>query len=141
MNISGPSVKQTYEKLLYHTQTFHPRNRRLIIIHDSIDQAPLKISPRFGGSARGHNGVRSVISALGTQDFYRIRIGIGAPPRGVLEQFVLGRLSQEELEYWQPGGEGIEKVWEAVIKIIEDECVTLREPFRGLTDHTRARAE
>ncbi|KIM31652.1 hypothetical protein M408DRAFT_317912 [Serendipita vermifera MAFF 305830] len=125
MNISGPSVKRTYDSVLHHTQTFHPRNRRVIIIHDSIDQAPFKISPRFGGSARGHNGVRSVIASLGTQDFYRIRIGVGAPTqRGVLEQFVLGRLSPEELEYWQPGGEGIERVWEAVVKIIQDECVT-----------------
>ncbi|KAG8749475.1 hypothetical protein FRC14_001337 [Serendipita sp. 396] len=123
MNLSGPSVQKTYEAKLRHTQTFHPRNRRVIIIHDSIDQAPMKISPRFGGSARGHNGVRSVIAALGTQDFYRIRIGIGMPPRGALEQYVLEKLSKEELEYWSPGGEGIERVWEAILKIIEDECV------------------
>ncbi|KAG8821233.1 hypothetical protein FRC17_009893 [Serendipita sp. 399] len=126
MNLSGPSVKKTYDEKLHNTQTFHPRNRRVIIIHDSIDQAPMKISPRFGGSARGHNGVRSVIAALGTQDFYRIRIGIGCPPRGVLEQYVLERLSKEELEYWSPGGEGIERVWEAIVKIIEDEYVPSR---------------
>lgn len=123
MNLSGPWVKKTYEELLRNTQTFHPRNRRVIIIHDSIDQAPMKISPRFGGSARGHNGVRSVIASLGTDQFYRIRIGIGKPERGVLEQYVLERLSPQELEYWSPGGEGIEKVWEAIVKIIEDEYV------------------
>jgi peptidyl-tRNA hydrolase len=68
--------------------------------------------------------VRSVIAALGTQDFYRIRIGVVAPKQGPLEQFVMERLSDQELEYWSPGGEGsIEKVWEAVVKIIKDECV------------------
>jgi len=122
MNLSGPWVKRTYEEVLHHTQTFHPRNRRIIIIHDSIDQAPMKVSPRFGGSANGHNGVRSVIAALGTPDFYRIRIGIGKPERGMLEQYVLERLSPQELEYWSPGGEGIEKVWEAIVKIIQDEA-------------------
>jgi peptidyl-tRNA hydrolase, PTH1 family len=135
MNLSGPWVKKTYEEVLHHTQTFHPRNRRVIIIHDSIDQAPLKVSPRFGGSANGHNGVRSVIDALSTRDFYRIRIGIGKPERGMLEQYVLERLSQQELEYWSPGGEGIEKVWEAIVKIIQDECVALLKFDGRVLDH------
>ncbi|CAG8757737.1 5049_t:CDS:2, partial [Acaulospora colombiana] len=121
-------VKMLYEPKI---QGFHgsveglempgsPNNKRLKVSFAKTNQAPLKISPRFGGSARGHNGVRSVIAALGTQDFYRIRIGVGYPKQGPLEQFVMERLSDEELEYWRPGGEGIEKVWEAVVKIIED---------------------
>ena len=124
MNESGRAVKKTYEEKLHNTQTFHSRNRRTIILHDSIDQKPCAVSPRFGGSARGHNGVRSVISAIGTSDFYRIRLGIGRPPNGVpLEQYVLGKLSREEVDYWGPGGEGVEKVWEAIGRIVQDECV------------------
>jgi PTH1 family peptidyl-tRNA hydrolase len=124
MNESGRALKKTYEEKLHNTQTFHPRNRRTIILHDSIDQKPCTVSPRFGGSARGHNGVRSVISALGTSDFYRIRLGIGYPPNGMpLDQYVLGRLNREEMDYWSPGGEGIEKVWEAIVRILQDECV------------------
>ncbi|CAG8688604.1 9559_t:CDS:2, partial [Acaulospora colombiana] len=53
--------------------------------------------------------------------------------QGPLEQFVMERLSDEELEYWSPGGEGIEKVWEAVVKIIEDECV-MRSPISTFID-------
>jgi peptidyl-tRNA hydrolase, PTH1 family len=129
MNESGRAVKKTYEEKLHNTQTFHPRNRRTIILHDSIDQKPCTVSPRFGGSARGHNGVRSIISALGTSEFYRMRLGIGYPPNGMpLEQYVLGKLSQEEVEYWSPGGEGVEKVWEAIIKIVQDECVLSCSP-------------
>lgn len=124
MNESGRAVKKTYEEKLHNTQTFHPRNRRTIILHDSVDQRPCTVSPRFGGSARGHNGVRSVISALGTSDFYRIRLGIGYPPNGMpLDQYVLGKLSREEIDYWSSGGEGIEKVWEAIVRIMQDECV------------------
>ncbi|CCA70132.1 hypothetical protein PIIN_04071 [Serendipita indica DSM 11827] len=119
MNVSGPAVKATYEQKLHPASV--SRGRQMIIIHDSIDHVPMKIAPRFGGSANGHNGIKSVIAAFGTKDFWRIRIGIGMPPRGALEQYVLDRLSPEELRYWQPGGGGIEKVWEAVIKIIEEE--------------------
>ena len=124
MNESGRAVKKTYEEKLHNTQTFHPRNRRTIILHDSIDHKPCTASPRFGGSARGHNGVRSIMSTLGTPDFYRIRLGIGYPPHGTpLEQYVLGKLSREEVDYWSPGGEGVEKVWEAIVRIIQDEYV------------------
>lgn len=115
-----------YGSITCYEQKLHPasvsRGRQMIIIHDSIDHVPMKIAPRFGGSANGHNGIKSVIAAFGTKDFWRIRIGIGMPPRGALEQYVLDRLSPEELRYWQPGGGGIEKVWEAVIKIIEEEA-------------------
>lgn len=129
MNESGRAVKKTYEEKLHNTQTFHPRNRRTIILHDSIDQNPCSVSPRFGGSARGHNGVQSVISALGTSDFYRIRLGIGYPPNGTpLAQYVLGKLSREEVDYWSPGGEGVEKVWGAIVRIVQDECVLSCHP-------------
>jgi hypothetical protein len=40
-----------------------------------------------------------------------------------LEQYVLRTFSPEEVCYWGPGGEGIEKVWEAVVRIVQDECV------------------
>lgn len=121
MNLSGPAVKKTIDDKLHNVPSFHSKYRKTIIIHDSIDQAPMKVSPRFGGSARGHNGIRSVIASLGTQDFHRIRIGIGAAGHGLLEQYVLERMSPKELEYWSPGGEGIETVWNAILKIIEDE--------------------
>ena len=52
----------------------------VVIVHDELDIDFGRIRLKFGGGAAGHNGLRSVASALGTTDFYRVRIGIGRPP-------------------------------------------------------------
>ena len=66
----------------------------VIVIHDELDIDFGRIRLKFGGGEGGHNGLRSVASALGTKDFQRVRIGIGRPPgrkdparRYVLENF------------------------------------------------------
>lgn len=52
---------------------------RLIVIHDELDLEPGRLQLKFGGGLAGHNGLRSIASALSTQDFGRLRIGIGRP--------------------------------------------------------------
>jgi PTH1 family peptidyl-tRNA hydrolase len=52
----------------------------LIIVHDELDIDFGRIRLKFGGGVAGHNGLRSVSSALGTNDFQRVRIGVGRPP-------------------------------------------------------------
>jgi PTH1 family peptidyl-tRNA hydrolase len=52
----------------------------VIVIHDELDIDFGKIRLKLGGGEGGHNGLRSVVNALGTKDFQRIRIGIGRPP-------------------------------------------------------------
>lgn len=52
----------------------------IIVVHDELDLEFGSIRLKFGGGEGGHNGVRSVASALGTKDFQRVRIGIGRPP-------------------------------------------------------------
>ncbi|MGE5693709.1 MAG: aminoacyl-tRNA hydrolase [Candidatus Sericytochromatia bacterium] len=52
----------------------------LILIHDELDIEFGRIRLKFGGGVAGHNGLRSVASALSTNDFHRVRIGIGRPP-------------------------------------------------------------
>ena len=52
----------------------------VIVIHDELDIDFGRIRLKFGGGVAGHNGLRSVASALGTNDFHRVRIGIGRPP-------------------------------------------------------------
>jgi PTH1 family peptidyl-tRNA hydrolase len=52
----------------------------VIVIHDELDIDFGKIRLKVGGGEGGHNGLRSVVNALGTKDFQRIRIGIGRPP-------------------------------------------------------------
>jgi PTH1 family peptidyl-tRNA hydrolase len=70
---------------------------RLIIVHDDIDLPLGSIRVSRGASAGGHNGVQSVIDALGTKDFTRVRIGIGRPTNDQpIEDYVLTRFSADE---------------------------------------------
>jgi PTH1 family peptidyl-tRNA hydrolase len=53
---------------------------QMIVVHDELDIDPGQLRVKFGGGDNGHNGLRSIRSALGTGDFYRVRIGVGRPP-------------------------------------------------------------
>jgi PTH1 family peptidyl-tRNA hydrolase len=54
----------------------------LLVVHDDVDLEPGRLQARRGGGLAGHNGLRSIAQALGTQDFLRLRIGVGRPGRG-----------------------------------------------------------
>ncbi len=54
----------------------------LLVVHDDVDLEPGRLQARFGGGLAGHNGLRSLAQSLGTQDFLRLRIGVGRPGRG-----------------------------------------------------------
>ena len=72
---------------------------RLLIIYDDIDIAEGALRIRPSGSAGTHNGMRSVVAHLGTQQFARVRIGVGAPPKGGdLIKFVMGQMTQPARE-------------------------------------------
>lgn len=91
MNLSGESLREwvNYYKLEPETE--------MIVIYDDIDLDPGQIRIRKKGSAGGHNGIKSIIAQLGTQNFYRIKVGVGAKPRGWdLADYVLGRFSSDE---------------------------------------------
>ena len=90
MNLSGDCIQplMAYYKL-------QPSD--LILIYDDIDLHPGRIRIRPDGSAGGHNGVKSVIARLGTQEFRRVRVGVGAKPAGWdLADWVLARFSAED---------------------------------------------
>jgi PTH1 family peptidyl-tRNA hydrolase len=53
---------------------------RLVVVHDELDLEPGQLRVKFGGGDNGHNGLRSIRKALGSGDFFRIRIGVGRPP-------------------------------------------------------------
>ena len=72
MNLSGESVSRLARKL-----KLKPED--LLVIHDDLDLPPSKIRLRHGGGSGGHKGIDSIISCLGSRDFYRIRVGIGRP--------------------------------------------------------------
>ena len=93
MNLSGDSVREfiNYYKMDPETE--------LIVIYDDIDLEPGQIRIRKKGSAGGHNGMKSIISQIGTQNFYRVKVGVGAKPVGWdLADYVLGRYSTKERE-------------------------------------------
>jgi PTH1 family peptidyl-tRNA hydrolase len=96
MNVSGPSVKGLLER-------YGLTPDRVLLIYDELDLpwGSLRIKPK--GSAAGHNGVKSVIASLGTNEFPRIRVGIHHPGRKAGEgaKFVLGefkRAQKQEVE-------------------------------------------
>lgn len=90
----------------------------MIVIHDSLSHKLEKVSYKLGGSANGHNGVKSVISALGGDaNFHRLRIGIGRNDVDAAE-YVLRKLSQHEREFWGEDGEGVDLVLSEVERVL-----------------------
>ena len=73
MNLSGRSVLQL-------SAFFHIPPQRIIVMFDDISLEPGRLRIRADGSAGGHNGIKSIIQELGSQDFPRVKIGVGAKP-------------------------------------------------------------
>ena len=61
---------------------FKVEPERLLVVHDDVDLDAGRLQARAGGGLAGHNGLRSLAQHLGTQDFQRLRIGVGRPGRG-----------------------------------------------------------
>ena len=72
MNLSGESVSRLIKR-------FDINLNNLLVIHDDLNLPLGKLRIRQGGSSGGHNGIESIISCLGSQDFVRLRVGIGRP--------------------------------------------------------------
>lgn len=92
MNLSGESVWAVVDY-------YKIRPEELIVIYDDISLAPGQLRIRRKGSAGGHNGIKNIIAHLGTQEFSRIKVGVGEkPPRMDLKDYVLSRFSKGEQE-------------------------------------------
>lgn len=91
MNLSGRSVLQL-------SAYFHIPPQRIIVLFDDISLEPGRLRIRADGSAGGHNGIKSIISELGSQDFPRVKIGVGAKPHADqdLADWVLSNFSAFE---------------------------------------------
>ncbi|HUP48793.1 MAG TPA: aminoacyl-tRNA hydrolase [Thermoanaerobaculia bacterium] len=91
MNLSGDAVR-----LLVQAYTDSPQD--LIVVYDEVDLPVGTLRIRPGGSAGTHNGMRSVIAALGREDFPRLRIGVGGGGEyGRLRDYVLDEFTPEEI--------------------------------------------
>jgi PTH1 family peptidyl-tRNA hydrolase len=92
MNVSGKSISAAQ-------RFFKVDPAGLLVVHDDVDLEPGRLQARSGGGLAGHNGLRSIASALGTQDFLRLRIGVGRPGRGdrrPVADYVLSSFEPEE---------------------------------------------
>lgn len=92
MNISGKSVQAA-------KSFFKLNEREIVVVHDDIETEFGIVTFREGGGFAGHNGLRSIASSIGGQDFLRIKIGIGRPKKGDVASFVLGRFTPEEMPF------------------------------------------
>ena len=90
MNLSGESIKPLLEYYKIDIENF-------LVIYDDLDLPAGKVRLRQKGSPGGHNGIKSIVAHLGTQEFNRIRIGIDRPNNGMsVTDYVLGRFFKEE---------------------------------------------
>lgn len=94
MNLSGEAVAEAMR--------FYQINASdILIIYDDMDLPVGKIRLREKGSAGGQNGMKNIIQHLHTQEFPRIRVGIGKDPRIPVVDYVLGKLKKEEQEVFE----------------------------------------
>ncbi len=86
----------------------------IVIAHDELDLEPGIVRFKIGGGHGGHNGLRSIMSSLGTRDFYRIRIGIGHPgSKDKVTPYVLGDPGKHDREL-------IEKSIDEALSCVDD---------------------
>jgi len=92
MNLSGDAVVRAL-----HSFKINPEE--MVVFHDEIELAPLKVVHKFDGGHKGHNGLRDIIQKTGTAGFHRIRIGVGRPEneRMGVADYVLSNMPASEI--------------------------------------------
>lgn len=122
MNLSGEAVGEA-------ARFYKIPPERVLIIYDDVSLPVGKLRVRPAGSAGGHNGIKSVIAHLGTQDFPRIKIGTGAPGGdGDMIDWVIGVPSQKDREILL---ESFRRAIEAAECIIAHGCQRAMNDFNG----------
>lgn len=127
MNLSGESIREAVDYYKTDPET------DLIVIYDDIYLDPGNIRIRKQGSAGGHNGMKNIISHLGTEIFPRVRIGVGEKPKAYdLKDYVLGHFSKDEADAMQ---DGMIRAVNAVEKILAGDI------DGAMTEYNRKRSE
>ena len=124
MNLSGKSLLQL-------SAYFSIPPQRIIVIYDDISLPLGKLRIRADGSAGGHNGIKSIISELGSQDFPRVKIGVGAKahPDQDLADWVLSSFTKDEDKILQTA---LERSADAALTIIQKGTPAAANAFNGL---------
>ena len=123
MNASGTSVLQL-------SAYFNIPPQRIIVMFDDISLPPGRLRIRGDGSAGGHNGIKSIISQLGSQDFPRIKIGVGAKPTPEydLADWVLSTFSASEEKALAPA---LQSAADAALYLIENGVPPTANRYNG----------
>jgi peptidyl-tRNA hydrolase, PTH1 family len=122
MNLSGESIRAVVD--YYDIVPEH-----ILVIYDDLDLPVGKIRLRQKGSAGGHNGIKSTIAHLGTQNFNRIRIGIDRPTNGMsVPDYVLGKFTKEE---WETMGDVIQRCADACEEWMEKPFLQVMNRYNG----------
>lgn len=101
--------------------------KELIVVYDDIDLPVGKIRLRPEGSAGGHNGIKSIISRLGTQNFSRLRMGVGSKPEQMdLVDHVLGHFSAEDKKIMEAS---MDRACDAIESILTDGIMTAMNKY------------
>lgn len=117
MNLSGEAVRacMDFQKI---------SNEDVIIIYDDISLDVGQIRIRKNGSAGGHNGIKSIIAHMNTQEFPRIKFGVGQKPAGWdLANYVLGRFSDEDMKIIGPKIDDVIKATECMVTSTIDKAM------------------
>lgn len=122
MNASGECIRQVQD-------FYKVSNEEILVIYDDISLEPGQLRIRKKGSAGGHNGIKNIILHLGTQEFPRIRVGVGEKPAKMdLVDYVLGHFQGEDKEKIE---EGIELAVDAVKILLEDGAEAAMNQFNS----------
>lgn len=122
MNLSGESVRPLMDY-------FDIDLEDIIVIYDDLDLETGKLRLRAKGSAGGHNGIKSLIQHLGTQEFNRIRVGVNRPPAGMkVADYVLSKFSKEDQPVVK---EAIDKSCDAVEMALKKPFLEVMNQFNG----------
>ena len=124
MNASGMAVEQA-------VQYYKLPPERVLVLFDDISLAPGRIRVRPSGSAGGHNGIKSIISVLHSDEFPRVKIGVGVKPSPEydLADWVLGQIPKAQQALIDTA---LQHAAEAALCIVESGCQRAAAEFNGL---------
>jgi len=126
MNESGKAVRDLSRRYGFNRG---PIAERLIVVHDELDLPPGTVRVKVGGGLGGHNGLRSITADLGTQDYIRVRIGVGEPVNK--EQGANHVLSKVPAAERQTLDVGVQIAADAVERIVADGAPAAMNAFNG----------
>lgn len=124
MNLSGQAVQQA-------AAYYHIPPERILVLFDDISLPVGRLRVRPHGSAGGHNGIKSIIACLGSQDFPRVKIGVGAKPHPDfdLADWVLSTFSSQEEAALGPA---LSHAAEAAVEVLQNGASSAMNRYNGL---------